>query len=73
MKKRIVLIYGVILALCLCGCASSKRVENNINTQELPFDEIGKRFGLTGERIRQLKEKILKDLKTNYTDQLKRI
>lgn len=41
--------------------------------QELPFDEIGKRFGLTGERIRQLKEKILKDLKTNYTDQLKRI
>ena len=41
--------------------------------QELPFDEISKRFGLTGERIRQLKEKILKDLKTNYTDQLKRI
>lgn len=41
--------------------------------QELPFDEIGKRFGLTGERIRQLKEKILKDLKTNYTEQLKRI
>lgn len=41
--------------------------------QELPFDEIGKRFGLTGERIRQLKEKILKDLKTNYSEQLKRI
>ena len=41
--------------------------------QEMPFEEIGKRFGLTGERIRQIKEKILKDLKTNYSEQLKRI
>lgn len=41
--------------------------------QEMPFEEIGKRFGLTGERIRQLKEKTLKSLKDNYSEQLKRI
>ena len=41
MKKRIVLIYGVVLALCLCGCASSKRVENNISTQEMFADMDG--------------------------------
>ena len=41
--------------------------------QEMPFEEIGKRFGLTGERIRQLKEKTLKNLKDNYSEQLKRI
>jgi RNA polymerase primary sigma factor len=41
--------------------------------QEMPFEEIGKRLGLTGERVRQIKEKILKDLKSNYSEQLKRI
>ena len=41
--------------------------------QELPFEEIGKRFGLTGERIRQLKEKSLEILKEKYSEQLKRL
>lgn len=41
--------------------------------QEMPFEEIGKRFGLTGERVRQLKEKSIKILKEKYSEQLKRV
>lgn len=39
--------------------------------QEMNFEEIGKRFGLTGERVRQIKEKCLKDLKAKHAKELK--
>lgn len=41
--------------------------------QELPFDEIGKRFNMTGERIRQIKETCLKKLRENYSKELKQL
>lgn len=41
--------------------------------QELPFDEIGKRFNMTGERIRQIKESCLKKLKEKYSKELKNL
>lgn len=41
--------------------------------QELPFDEIGKRFNMTGERIRQIKESCLKNLKENHSKELKQL
>lgn len=39
--------------------------------QELTFDEIGKRFNMTGERIRQIKESCLNYLRENYPNELK--
>ena len=41
--------------------------------QELPFDEIGKRFNMTGERIRQIKESCLKKLRENHSKELKNL
>lgn len=41
--------------------------------QELPFDEIGKRFNMTGERIRQIKESCLEKLKNNHSKELKQL
>lgn len=35
--------------------------------QSLPLDEIGKRFGLTSERIRQIKDKTLATIRTQYS------
>jgi RNA polymerase primary sigma factor len=41
--------------------------------QELSFDEIGKRFNMTGERVRQIKEVCLEKLKNNYFKELKQL
>lgn len=41
--------------------------------QQLTFDEIGKRFGLTGERIRQIKERILETIRVKYSDLAKEL
>lgn len=44
-----------------------------IDTQELSLEEIGTRFGMTGERIRQLKEEILSKLLNNYSNELREL
>ena len=36
-----------------------------IGCQEMTLEEIGERFGLTRERVRQIKEKAIRRLKTN--------
>jgi len=43
-----------------------------IGSQEMTLEEIGDKFGLTRERVRQIKEKAIRRLKTsNKNDLLK--
>ncbi|MDR1602808.1 MAG: RNA polymerase sigma factor RpoD/SigA [Tannerella sp.] len=42
-----------------------------IGTQELTLEEIGSKFGLTRERVRQIKERAIKKLKNKSSDLLK--
>lgn len=42
-----------------------------IGVKEMPLEEIAKKFGLTSERIRQIKEGALSKLKTVYYDDVK--
>lgn len=44
-----------------------------IGMQELSLEEIGSKFGMTGERARQLKEQAIQKLKDKYTKELKEI
>lgn len=44
-----------------------------IGVPEMPLEEIGNKFGLTSERVRQIKEKVLRDLRTNYYDEIKNL
>lgn len=44
-----------------------------IGLKPVPFDEIGLRFGLTGERVRQIKEGAIKTLSRNYNSNLEKI
>jgi RNA polymerase primary sigma factor len=41
-----------------------------INTQEMTLEEIGDKFGLTRERVRQIKEKAIRRLRTNSRSKL---
>lgn len=41
--------------------------------QELPYEEIGKRFGLTGERVRQINNGLLERIKNEFSDLAKNI
>ena len=41
-----------------------------IGCQEMPLEEIGERFGLTRERVRQIKEKAIRKLKTTSRSKL---
>lgn len=47
------------------------RMYFGINTQSMSLDEIGTRFGMTTERVRQIKEAALKKLKNKYQNKLK--
>jgi len=47
------------------------RMYFGINTQSMSLDEIGTRFGMTTERVRQIKETALKKLKDKYSTKLK--
>lgn len=47
------------------------RMYFGINTQSMSLDEIGTRFGMTTERVRQIKETALKKLKDKYQNELK--
>lgn len=49
------------------------RMYYGIDSQELSLEEIGTRFGMTGERIRQLKEEILNKLFINYSNELREL
>lgn len=42
-----------------------------LNMQELPLKDIGERFGIAGERVRQIREKALYKLRTYYSDELR--
>ena len=44
-----------------------------LSTQYLSYDEIGKRFGVTGERIRQIHLNVLDKIKTNFLDLAKEL
>lgn len=44
-----------------------------IGTQELSLEEIGMRFGMTAERIRQLKEEALIDIRDNHSNELREL
>lgn len=44
-----------------------------LGTQALPNDEIGKKFGLTGERIRQIIQDIIKKIKEKHIDLAKEL
>ena len=41
--------------------------------QQLPYEEIGKKFGLTGERIRQINLYLLDTIRKNYSDLAKEL
>jgi RNA polymerase sigma factor, sigma-70 family len=41
-----------------------------INTQEMTLEEIGDKFGLTRERVRQIKEKAIRRLRANSRSKL---
>ena len=41
-----------------------------INTQEMTLEEIGDKFGLTRERVRQIKEKAIRRLRSNSRSKL---
>ena len=41
-----------------------------IGCQEMTLEEIGERFGLTRERVRQIKEKAIRKLKNNSRSKL---
>ena len=41
-----------------------------IGCQEMTLEEIGERFGLTRERVRQIKEKAIRKLKTTSRSKL---
>jgi len=44
-----------------------------LGTQYIPYDEIGTRFGITGERARQISLGALKKLKENYSSLIKEL
>ena len=44
-----------------------------LGVKEMSLEDIGKKFGLTSERARQIKEKVLKDLRTNYYSEIKNL
>lgn len=44
-----------------------------IKVPEMSLEDIGRKFGLTSERVRQIKEKVLKDLRTNYSNEIKNL
>lgn len=44
-----------------------------IEVQEMSLEDIGRKFGLTSERVRQIKEKVLRDLRTNHYDEIKNL
>ena len=44
-----------------------------IGVQEMSLEDIGRKFGLTSERVRQIKEKVLRDLRTNHYDEIKNL
>lgn len=44
-----------------------------LGVQALPNDEIGKKFGLTGERIRQIIQDVIKKIKEKYIDLTKEL
>ena len=41
-----------------------------IGCQEMTLEEIGERFGLTRERVRQIKEKAIRKLRSNSRSKL---
>lgn len=41
-----------------------------INAQEMTLEEIGERFGLTRERVRQIKEKAIRRLRNSSRSKL---
>ena len=43
------------------------------NVQALPYEDIGARFGLTGERVRQIKEEIIEKIRNNFKDLAKEL
>jgi len=43
-----------------------------INHQEMTLEEIGERFGLTRERVRQIREKAIRKLRTGRRNSLLR-
>ena len=65
MKKK-----AVMIALCLlaavsaCGCGAKQK-------QEMTLEEIGAKFDLTRERVRQIKEKAIRRLKGQKSRLLK--
>ena len=44
-----------------------------IGVQEMSLEDIGRKFGLTSERVRQIKEKVLRDLRTNHYNEIKNL
>ena len=44
-----------------------------IGMQAMPNIEIAKRFGIGGERVRQIQHKVLKKIRTNYGNLLKEL
>ena len=44
-----------------------------IKVPEMSLEDIGRKFGLTSERVRQIKEKVLRDLRTNHYKEIKNL
>lgn len=44
-----------------------------IGIQEMTLEDIGGKFGITSERARQIKEKVLKEMRTKYIEDLKQL
>jgi RNA polymerase primary sigma factor len=44
-----------------------------IGTQEMTLEEIGDQFGLTRERVRQIKEKAIRKLRNNNKNKLLKV
>ena len=44
-----------------------------IGTQEMTLEEIGDKFGLTRERVRQIKEKAIRKLRNNSKNKLLKV
>lgn len=44
-----------------------------IGVPEMSLEDIGRKFGLTSERVRQIKEKVLRDLRTNHYKEIKNL
>jgi RNA polymerase primary sigma factor len=49
------------------------RMYFGIQCKALTMEEIGKKFGITNERIRQIKEKAIKDLKDKHINYIKKL